>query len=102
MAKVILGGKEYPISATFGAIVAYLEMVGDDNPDGMATFAKLPPSKYPYLLAACVNQALLKAGSSESLSVDDIRECDFVEVSAAVAVVFTEMSPKNHQEPKKD
>ncbi len=101
---MFINGNEYPIAATFAAVASYLEMVGQDNPEGMAAFVKLPPSRYPYLIAACVNEALKKEGREERLTVEEISDCDFMEVSTAVAVIFTEMSPKNTppQEPKKD
>ena len=102
MAAVRINGEEYPVAVTFAAITSYLEMVGEDSSDGMAAFMKLPPSRYPYLIAACVNEAARKAGDGRTLTVEEIRDCDFIEVSAALAVIFTLMSPQSTPAPKKD
>ena len=102
MAKaVIIGGVEYPVAVTFAAIASYLESVGEDNSDGMANFTKLPPSRYPHLIAACVNEALRKEERSERLTAEVIADCDFVEVSNAVTVIFMAMAPQT-TEKKKD
>lgn len=101
MAKVIIAGVEYPVEVTFGAITAYLESVGEDNADGMANFSKLPPSRYPAFIAACVNEALRKEGSEDRIDADMVADCDFIEVSNAVAVIFSLMIPQSSGDDKK-
>ena len=101
MAKVVINGVEYPIAVTFAAIASYLKSVGEDSSEGMANFSKLPPSRYPHLIAACVNEALRKEGLNEQLSVEDIAGCDFFEVSNAVTVIFEAMVPRTTPEKKK-
>lgn len=94
MAKVIIAGVEYPIAVTFAAVAAYLEAVGENNAEGMEGFTKLPPSRYPHLIAACVNEGLRKEGRDERLSVEAVADCDLFEVSAAVTTIFGAMAPK--------
>lgn len=101
MAKVIIDGVEYPIAVTFAAVASYLDSVGEDSAEGMEGFTKLPPSRYPYLIAACVNEGLRKEGSEERLSVETVADCDFFEVGAAVAVIFGAMVPKTTSKEKK-
>ena len=102
MRTVTLGGVEYPVAVTFAAITSYLESVGEDTPDGMAAFGKLPPSRYPAFLAACVNEGLRKAGRDDRITADTVSDCDLYEVSVAMSVVYTEMSPKNSVEKNKE
>jgi len=101
MAKVIINGAEYPVSVTFKAITDYLELIGEDSSEGMANFSKLPPSRYPALISACVNEGLRKEGREERLSVEEVAECDFIEVSAAITTVFEAMVPKTTDDDKK-
>jgi len=101
MAKIIIKGVEYPISVTFAAIASYLESVGENSAEGMENFAKLPPSRYPHLISACVNEAMRKAGSDERLSVETVADCDFFEVNAAITAIFGEMVPKTTTAEKK-
>lgn len=101
MAKVIIAGTEYPVAVTFGAIASYLESVGEDTSEGMANFSKLPPSRYPHFIAACVNEGLRKEGREERVTVEMVSDCDFIEVSAAVTVIFSEMVPRTTGEDKK-
>ena len=93
---------EYPVSVTFGAIASYLESVGEDSSEGMANFSKLPPSRYPHFIAACVNDGLRKEGREERISVETVADCDFIEVSSAVTVIFSLMVPQTSEEKKKD
>lgn len=102
MRRVILGGVEYPVAVTFGAITTYLESVGEDTAEGMASFSKLPPSRYPDFLAACVNEGLRKDGRDDRIKASDIADLDLFEVSAAIAVVFGEMVPKSTPDKKKE
>jgi len=102
MAKVTIQGMEYPVSVTFGAIASYLESVGEDSSEGMANFSKLPPSRYPHFIAACVNDGLRKEGREERISVETVADCDFIEVSSAVTVIFSLMVPQTSEEKKKD
>ena len=102
MAKVFINGAEYPISVTFKAITDYLETVGEDSSEGMANFSKLPPSRYPAFIAACVTEGLRKEGREERLTVEDVAECDFIEVSTAITTVFEAMVPKTSEDKKKD
>lgn len=102
MAKVTIKGIDYPVSVTFGAIASYLESVGEDSSEGMANFSKLPPSRYPHFIAACVNDGLRKEGREERISVETVADCDFIEVSSAVTVIFSQMVPQTSEEKKKD
>ncbi|MBR4756854.1 MAG: hypothetical protein IK076_07925 [Bacteroidales bacterium] len=102
MAKVTIKGIDYPVSVTFGAIASYLESVGEDSSEGMANFSKLPPSRYPHFIAACVNDGLRKEGREERISVETVADCDFIEVSSAVTVIFSLMVPQTSEEKKKD
>lgn len=102
MARVIINGAEYPVSVTFKAITDYLELVGEDSSEGMANFSKLPPSRYPHFIAACVNDGLRKEGREERISVETVADCDFIEVSSAVTVIFSLMVPQTSEEKKKD
>lgn len=102
MAKVTIKGIDYPVSVTFGAIASYLESVGEDSSEGMANFSKLPPSRYPHFIAACVNDGLRKEGREERISVETVADCDFIEVSSAVTVIFSLMVPQTTEEKKKD
>lgn len=102
MVTVNLGGVEYPVAVTFAAITSYLESVGEDTPDGMAAFGKLPPSRYPAFLAACVNEGLRKAGRDDRITADTVADCDLYEVSIAMSAVYSEMSPRTTQEKKKE
>lgn len=101
MKKVVINGAEYPVAVTFGAIAAYLESVGEDSSEGLANFSKLPPSRYPNLIAACVNEGARKAGV-EGVSVETVAGCDFFEVSTAISVIFEAMVPKTSGDKKKD
>lgn len=102
MARVKISGEEYPIAVTFAAIASYLEMVGEDSSEGLANFSKLSPSRYPALIAACVNEGLRKEGSEARISVEGVADCDFIEVSNAVTVIFEAMVPQTTPEKKKD
>lgn len=102
MAKVVINGIEYPVAVTFGAIASYLESVGEDSSEGMANFSKLPPSRYPHFIAACVNEGLRKEGREERISVETVQDCDFIEVSSAVTVIFEAMVPQVTGDKKKD
>lgn len=102
MAKVTIKGIDYPVSVTFGAIASYLESVGEDSSEGMANFSKLPPSRYPHFIAACVNDGLRKEGREERISSGTVADCDFIEVSSAVTVIFSLMVPQTSEEKKKD
>lgn len=102
MAKVTIKGIDYPVSVTFGAIASYLESVGEDSSEGMANFSKLPPSRYPAFITACVNDGLRKEGREERISVETVADCDFIEVSSAVTVIFSLMVPQTSEEKKKD
>lgn len=102
MAKVTIKGIDYPVSVTFGAIASYLESVGEDSSEGMANFSKLPPSRYPHFIVACVNDGLRKEGREERISVETVADCDFIEVSSAVTVIFSLMVPQTSEEKKKD
>lgn len=102
MAKVIIKGAEYPVAVTFGAIAAYLESVGEDSSEGLANFTKLPPSRYPAFISACVNEGLKKEGREDRIKPEAVADLDFIEVSAAVTVIFEEMIPKSTEEKKKD
>lgn len=102
MAKVTIKGIDYPVSVTFGAIASYLESVGEDSSEGMANFSNLPPSRYPHFIAACVNDGLRKEGREERISVETVADCDFIEVSSAVTVIFSLMVPQTSEEKKKD
>ena len=102
MAKVVINGIEYPVAVTFGAIASYLESVGEDSSEGMANFSKLPPSRYPHFIAACVNEGLRKEGREERISVEIVADCDFIEVSSAVTVIFEAMVPQTTGDKKKD
>ena len=102
MARVTINGAEYPVAVTFGAIAAYLEMVGEDSSEGMANFSKLPPSRYPSFIAACVNEGLRREGREERLDAGTVADCDFMEVSLAVTVIFEQMVPKTSADKKKD
>ena len=101
MAKVIINGAEYPVSVTFKAITDYLELVGEDSSEGMANFSKLPPSRYPAFITACVNEGLRKEGREERLTVEEVAEGDFIEVSAAITVLFEAMVPRTSADDKK-
>lgn len=101
MAKVTLNGVEYPIAVTFKAITGYLEMVGEDSSEGMANFSKLPPSRYPAFIVACVNEGLRKEGREERLSLEEVADGDFIEVSNAITTVFEAMVPKTTADDKK-
>ena len=102
MAKVVINGIEYPVAVTFGAIASYLESVGEDSSEGMANFSKLPPSRYPHFIAACVNEGLRKEGREERISVETVQDCDVIEVSSAVTVIFEAMVPQTPGDKKKD
>ena len=102
MAKVVINGSEYPVAVTFGAIASYLESVGEDSSEGMANFSKLPPSRYPHFIAACVNEGLRKEGREEKIAPEAVADCDFIEVSAAVTVIFEAMMPQTNGDKKKD
>lgn len=101
MARVLIGGVEYPVAVTFKAITDYLEAVGEDSAEGMANFSKLPPSRYAALITACVNEGLRKEGREERLTVDEVSGRDFMEVSAAITAVFEAMVPRTTAEDKK-
>lgn len=100
MGKVMIKGVEYPIAVTFAAVAAYLEAVGDDDYDGLAHLAKIPPSRYPHLIAACVNEGLRKEGRDERLTAEMVRDTDIFEVGAAVNAIYDAMTPKTTPEKK--
>lgn len=102
MAKVTIQGIDYPVSVTFRAVLSYLESVGEDSSEGMENFSKLPPSRYPHFIAACVNDGLRKEGREERISVETVADCDFIEVSSAMTVIFSLMVPQTSEEKKKD
>lgn len=102
MAKVVINGVDYPVAVTFAAIASYLELMGEDSAEGMANFSKLPPSRYPALITACVNEGLRKEGREERISIEQIADGDFIEVSNAVTVIFEAMVPQTTTEKKKD
>lgn len=103
MAKVVIGGVEYPVSVTFGAIASYLESVGEDSAEGLAAFYQLPPSRYPAFIVACVNEGLRAEGSEERITVEEVSACSIMEVGNAAAILFREMTPKSSPgEKKKD
>ena len=102
MAKVVIGGVEYPVSVTFGAIASYLESVGEDSAEGLAAFYQLPPSRYPAFIVACVNEALKAEGRDERITVEDVTACSLMEVGNAAATLFREMLPATTGEKKKD
>lgn len=102
MAKVVLGGVEYPVSVTFGAIASYLETVGEDSAEGLAAFYQLPPSRYPAFIAACVNEGLRAEGREERITPDDVTGRSIMEVGNAAAILFREMIPATTEDKKKD
>lgn len=102
MAKVILGGVEYPVSVTFGAIASYLDSVGEDSAEGLAAFYQLPPSRYPAFIVACVNEGLKAEGSEERITVEEVSACSIMEVGNAAAILFREMIPATTEDKKKD
>lgn len=102
MAKVVIGGVEYPVSVTFGAVASYLESVGEDSAEGLAAFYQLPPSRYPAFIVACVNEGLRAEGKEERITVEDVTACSLMEVGNAAATLFREMIPATTGEKKKD
>lgn len=102
MARVVLGGVEYPVAVTFAAIAAYLAQVGEDSSEGMSNFSNMPPSRYPVFITACVNEALRKEGKQERINAEWVADGDFIEVSSAVATILNEMVPRSSQDKKKE
>lgn len=104
MARITLKGKEYPYAVTFSAIASYLEMVGEDSAEGLAAFYKLPPSRYPAFITACVNEGLKEEGSEQRLTADEVATASIMEVGNAAAVLFQAMLPKStgEEDKKKD
>ncbi len=104
MTHVRLNGVDYPATANFNAVAAFLAFVGRNTMEGLMDISKLSPSDCPALVAACVNEGLRIDGKDERFTPEQIGAVpdSLTEVPIAIAEIFKELTPgASGQESKK-
>jgi len=99
-----IAGKEYRVEVNWNALTAFLQSVGRDSIEELASFKTIRPSEIPALMAASINEGERLEG----------RQCDFTplelgavispaDVAAFMDVYVRQSAPKMEvEESKKD
>ena len=101
---IVIGGKEYRVEANWNALTEFLQAVGRDTLEDLASFRTIRPSEIPALMAACINEGERLDGRESKFTALELGAI----ISPADAVVFMNIYVKQSaprmevEEPKKD
>lgn len=67
-----LGGREVRVEVNWNALTSFLEMIGKDSYEGLASVGTMRPSQAPALMAAAINEGERLEGRESHLTALDV------------------------------
>ena len=101
---IAIGGKEYRVEINWNALAAFLQAVGRDTIEDLASFNTIRPSEIPALMAASINEGERLDGRDGKVKALDLGEVIGPgEVAAFMDIYVRQSAPRMEvEEPKKE
>ena len=101
---IVIGGKQYRVEVNWNALTAFLEAVGRDTIDELASFTTIRPSEITALMAACIVEGERLDGRKCSVTYQDLGAVISPnDVAAFMDIYVRQSAPKMEvDEPKKE
>ncbi len=101
---IAIGGKEYRVEVNWNALTAFLQAVGRDTIEDLASFKTIRPSEIPALMAASINEGERLEGRDSKVEALDLGAIiGPADVAAFMDIYVRQSAPRMEvEEPKKE